>query len=101
MNLPVSAHEMVEIASDSVAKFSSGAELYILPMFWAQEGWIAPDPASTQFAMLVYELPLPPVTGFGACLSTRCCPNDDRCDGVLPLSKCWSRDEGSGSAGIR
>ena len=44
MNLTVSAHEMVEIASDSVAKFSSGAELYIRPMFWAQEGWIAPDP---------------------------------------------------------
>ena len=44
MNPTVSTHEMVEIALDGVAKFSSGAKLYIRPMFWAQEGWIAPDP---------------------------------------------------------
>lgn len=40
-------------------------------MFWAQEGWIAPEPESTQFATLVYESPLQPSTGFGACLSMR------------------------------
>jgi len=78
MNPTVSTHEMVEIAQDGVAKFPSGAELYIRPMFWAQEGWIAPDPESTQFAMLVYESPLPPATGFGACLSTRRRPAPDQ-----------------------
>ena len=70
MNLTVSVHEMVEIALDGVAKFPNGAEPYMRPMFWAQEGWIAPDLASTQFAMLVDKPPLPPVTGFGICLST-------------------------------
>ncbi|MGB0552571.1 MAG: branched-chain amino acid aminotransferase [Alphaproteobacteria bacterium] len=78
MNPTLSTHEMVEIALDGVAKFPSGAELYIRPMFWAQEGWIAPDPESTQFAMLVYESPLPPATGFGACLSTRRRPAPDQ-----------------------
>ncbi len=78
MNPTVSTHEMFEIALDGVAKFPSGAELYIRPMFWAQEGWIAPDPESTQFAMLVYESPLPPATGFGACLSTRRRPAPDQ-----------------------
>ncbi len=78
MNPTVATHEMAEIALDGVAKFPSGAELYIRPMFWAQEGWIAPDPESTQFAMLVYESPLPPVTGFGACLSTRRRPAPDQ-----------------------
>lgn len=38
---------MAEIALDGVAKVLSGAELYIRSMFWAQEGWIAPDPEST------------------------------------------------------
>jgi branched-chain amino acid aminotransferase len=46
-------------------------------MFCAQEGWIAPDPESTQFAMLVYESPLPLATGFGAFLSIRRRPAPD------------------------
>ena len=78
MNPTVSKDEMVAIAKDGVAKFSSDAELYIRPMFWAQEGWISPDPESTQFAMLVYESPLPPASGFTACLSSRRRPAQDQ-----------------------
>ena len=70
--------EMIEIAREGVQKFSNGSELYIRPMFWAKEGWISPDPNSTQFAMLVYELPLPPASGFAACLSTRRRPAMDQ-----------------------
>jgi branched-chain amino acid aminotransferase len=78
MRPTVTAEEMVEIAQDGVGKFPSGAELYIRPMFWAQEGWISPDPESTQFAMLVYDSPLPEATGFSACLSTRRRPAPDQ-----------------------
>lgn len=78
MNPTLTGPEMVEIAREGVAKFPGDAELYIRPMFWAQEGWIAPDPESTQFAMLVYDSPMPPPTGFGACLSTRRRPAPDQ-----------------------
>ena len=78
MNPTVTIEEMIEIAREGVGKFPSDAELYIRPMFWAQEGWIAPDPESTQFAMLVYESPLPAATGFSACLSTRRRPAPDQ-----------------------
>ena len=78
MNPTVTTEEMIEIAREGVGKFPSDAELYIRPMFWAQEGWIAPDPESTQFAMLVYGSPLPAATGFSACLSTRRRPAPDQ-----------------------
>ena len=78
MNPTVTTEEMIEIAREGVSKFPSDAELYIRPMFWAKEGWIAPDPESTQFAMLVYESPLPEATGFSACLSTRRRPAPDQ-----------------------
>lgn len=70
--------ELIEIAREGVGKFSVDAELYIRPTFWGQEGWIAPDPASTQFAMMVYESPLPAATGISACLSTRRRPAPDQ-----------------------
>ena len=70
--------EMIELAKEGIGKFESGAELYIRPTFWGQEGWIAPDPGSTQFAMLVYESPMPAPTGFSACLSSRRRPAPDQ-----------------------
>ena len=65
----LSAGELFEIAWDGVRQFPKGAELYIRPMFYAESGWIAPDPESTRFFLSVYEAPLPPATGFSACLS--------------------------------
>jgi branched-chain amino acid aminotransferase len=40
-------------------------------MFFAEGGWVDPDPETTQFVLAVYESPLPPASGFTACLSTR------------------------------
>ena len=77
MRPTVSAQEMVDIALEGVARFPRGSELYIRPMFWAEEGWIAPDPETTQFAMLIYDSPLPSGAGFSACLSTRRRPAPD------------------------
>ncbi len=78
MNPTVTAEEMEALALEGVAKFETGSELYIRPMFWAQDGWISPDPDSTRFAMLVYDSPLPAPAGFTACLSSLRRPAPDQ-----------------------
>ncbi|BBK38929.1 aminotransferase [Allostella sp. ATCC 35155] len=63
------ADEIETIAREGIARFSETAELYIRPMFWAESGGVEPDPDSTQFALAVYESPMPKPTGFSASLS--------------------------------
>ena len=65
----LSAGEIEELARDGVGQFPKGAELYIRPMFFAESGWIYPDPESTRFVLAVYESPMPKPTGFSVCLS--------------------------------
>ena len=52
------AKEIEEIARDGVAQFSSDTALYIRPMFWAEVGFVAPDPDSTK-------LPAPGAPSYG------------------------------------
>lgn len=72
-----SAQEIEEIAREGVAKFPSDEAVYIRPMFWADVGFVAPDPTSTRFALTVNPLPMPGFDGFSACLSTRRRPTPD------------------------
>lgn len=58
------AEELLELARDGVSRFGSDAELYIRPMYWASEGFVAADPASTQFCLSVYDAPMPDSAGF-------------------------------------
>lgn len=62
--------EITRLAWDGIGRFPSGSELYICPMFYAEHGFVVPDPASTRFVMTVYEASLPEPTGFSACLSS-------------------------------
>jgi branched-chain amino acid aminotransferase len=62
--------EIEELAWEGIARFPADAELYICPMFYAEDGFLLPDPKSTAFALAVYESKLPAPTGFSACLST-------------------------------
>ena len=62
--------EIEELARDGVRQFAHGTELYIRPMFFAEEGFIVPLPESTRFALSVYEAPLPSAKGFSVCLSS-------------------------------
>jgi branched-chain amino acid aminotransferase len=62
--------EIEELARDGVRQFARGTELYIRPMFFAEEGFIVPLPESTRFALSVYEAPLPSAKGFSVCLSS-------------------------------
>jgi branched-chain amino acid aminotransferase len=50
-------------------RFAAGAELYIRPLFFAEEGFIVPLPESTRFALSLYEAPMPRPVGLSACLS--------------------------------
>ena len=64
---PVMSDEAIlEIALDGVKKFKPGAELYIRPMYWAEQSGattVQPDPESTRFCLSIYEAPMPPSTG--------------------------------------
>ncbi len=66
----VSAGEVNEIALDGVGRFANGAALYIRPMFYADEGFVMPDPESTRFVCTVYEAPLPEPDGLSVCISS-------------------------------
>lgn len=77
LNPPLSAEAVLELAKEGISRFPKDAELYVRPMFWADGGWVDPDPDSTQFALVIYVSPLPPATGISACLSTRRRPAPD------------------------
>src|SRR5277367_721040 len=63
----MSVEAMVALAGEGVKKFSPGAELYIRPMYWPEQGSatsaVAPDADSTRFCLCIYEAPLPAPTG--------------------------------------
>lgn len=65
----LTASEIAAIAWDGIAKFRPQAELYIRPLFYAEEGFVVPKPESTRFVLTLFESPLPEPKGFTACLS--------------------------------
>jgi branched-chain amino acid aminotransferase len=66
----LNAAEIEKLAREAVAKFPRDAALYIKPMFWATEGTVLFDPASTRFALHVWELPMPAKPTFTAMKSS-------------------------------
>jgi len=55
----VSAQQIAALAVEGVRRFPEGAELYIRPLFWADDGFVEPDPDSTRFMLTLFEMPLP------------------------------------------
>ncbi len=66
----LTAGEIEALCWDGVRRFAPGTGLYIRPMFWAEDGFVDPDPDSTRFALVMWESALPEPTGFSACLSS-------------------------------
>jgi branched-chain amino acid aminotransferase len=64
-----SAGEIEELIREGIAKFPKSAELYLRPMFWAEDGFVDVDPESTQFSVSVYDAPIPKPTGFSVTCS--------------------------------
>jgi branched-chain amino acid aminotransferase len=63
----MSDEAIMEVALEGVKMFRPGAELYVRPMYWAEEAAMGsvlmPDPESTRFCLCVYESPMPAPTG--------------------------------------
>ncbi len=72
-----SAGEIEDLCREAVRRLPPEIDLYIRPAFYAEEGFINPDPDSTRFVLAVYETPLKGFKGFGACISTRRRPARD------------------------
>lgn len=60
---------ILELVFDGAKRFAPGAPLYVRPMFWAESGFIDPDPESTRFALVMSVSPLPEPKGFSACMT--------------------------------
>ena len=58
------------LVRDGVQVFPTGADLYICPMYYAEDGFITPIAENTKFVLSIYEAPLPSATGFAACRSS-------------------------------
>jgi branched-chain amino acid aminotransferase len=60
--------DIVDLAKQGVSKFQQLAELYIRPMYWAEDGMpgatVPPGAESTRFCLCIYEAPMPKPTGF-------------------------------------
>ncbi len=63
------AREIEALAREGIAKFAGDAELYIRPMYWADDGFVDVDPDTTRFALAVYDAPMPPASGFSVTCS--------------------------------
>ena len=99
----MSVEAMLELAREGVKKFTPGAELYLRPMYWPEQGGaisVPPDPDSTRFCFCIYEAPMPEPTGASITRSPYAkplaCTMPDRRQGGLPLSQQRARsDRGS------
>ncbi len=73
-----SAEEIERLSREGVGLFDEDAELYICPMYYAEDGFITPEPDSTKFVLSIYEAPLPEPKGFNACRSSFRRPAQDQ-----------------------
>jgi branched-chain amino acid aminotransferase len=81
------------LARDGIARFGTGAELYIRPMYWAQHGsggGVLFDPETTNWCLCLYEAPMPQPAGIAITLSPfrrptmECAPVDAKAACLYP-----------------
>lgn len=68
----VSQERWRELAAEGLRKFRPGAQLYIRPMYWAEEGFgggVRFEPSSTNWCLSIYEAPMPEPRGGAITLS--------------------------------
>jgi branched-chain amino acid aminotransferase len=68
----VNTETWLELAREGIARFPAGAELYIRPMYWAQNGsggGVMFDAETTSWCLCIYEAPMPQPTGNAITLS--------------------------------
>jgi branched-chain amino acid aminotransferase len=99
----LTAAEIEALAWEGIGRFPKQAELYICPMFYAEDGFIVPEPASTRFVLTVSESALPDPTGFSACLASfrrpapDMAPTEAKASCLYPnVARCVREAEGKG-----
>ncbi len=68
----VAAETWIGLVRDGLKRFERDAEIYIRPMYWAEEGspgGVRPDPESTRWCLTLYVAPFPKPTGTAVTLS--------------------------------
>ncbi len=74
LDSPLREEEIFELAKDGVRLFDRDAALYIRPTLWAEADApdlvIGADPASTRFALTLWEAPMPEPKGITVALSS-------------------------------
>src|SRR5271155_3314169 len=68
----LTAEAWMALAREGLRRFDRDAELYIRPMYWAEEGapgGVRPDPESTRWCLTLYVAPFPKPTGTAITLS--------------------------------
>jgi branched-chain amino acid aminotransferase len=77
LRCPLSVEEMEALVREGVKKFPADAEIYIRPLVFGGDGFLIPVPETSGFALTLFDAPLPPFTGFSACLSPLRRPDAD------------------------
>jgi branched-chain amino acid aminotransferase len=70
MKPKVTGEEIYELAWDGIERFPPEAELYIRPLFYFEDGFVAPDLDSSRFILSLEVRPLVPLRGASACVSS-------------------------------
>lgn len=78
MEPTMTGEEIEALSKEGVKRYGDDVDLYISPMFYAEDGFIVPDPASTKFVLSIYVAPLPEPSGFAACRSSFRRPAQDQ-----------------------
>ncbi|WP_164639192.1 branched-chain amino acid aminotransferase [Rhodopseudomonas sp. BR0G17] len=72
LNALVDQPTWLGLVQDGLKRFAGSAELYIRPMYWAQNGvggGVLFDPDTTNWCLCIYEAPMPKPTGLSITLS--------------------------------
>ncbi len=69
MVCPVSVDEMEALCREGIKRFPTDAELYIRPLVFGTDGLLIPVAEKSGFALTLFDAPMPPFSGFSACLS--------------------------------
>lgn len=66
----IDAGRIEELARDGIARFPKETALYIRPLFYADTGFVSPDPDSTRFVLSLIDRPMPKPLGLSVCRSS-------------------------------
>lgn len=69
LGVPLTVDDMVELCIQGIHRFPADADLYIRPLVFGTEGLLVPT--NSDFALTLFDAPLPPFAGFSAMLSSR------------------------------